>query len=243
MIAGARRFLLLLSLTCAFSFPSLSQAENVPSQSQSEGLDARLFKAINRSHNPAKDGVFEWIDRGAIPAFFLVPITYSVVSSLDHGYIDNSSFLFLVTQSLSLGISAGMKAVIVRPRPFETLQGVKTKHEWSAIGSSFPSGHAAQAFSIATFLALRHKSLLVTVPAFLWAGTVSYGRIYLGLHYPSDVLGGALLGTGIAVLVWSFKDDLIGFKNRIFSSDDVQLFLGEQGGGHSIRIVRISFAL
>ncbi len=236
MIQSARRFLLFLSLTCAFSAPSLTQL-------QPEGFDARLFKAINRSLNPAKDGIFEWIDQGAIPAFFLVPITYSVVRSLDHGYIDNSSFLFLVTQSLSLGISAGMKAVIVRPRPFETLQGVKTKHEWSAIGSSFPSGHAAQAFSIATFLSLRHNSVLVTVPVFLWAGAVSYGRIYLGLHYPSDVLGGALLGSGIAILVWSFKEDLVKFKNKIFSSDDVQLFLGEQGGGYSFRIARISISL
>jgi membrane-associated phospholipid phosphatase len=220
----------------------VSVAQDRPSSPEAGGADVVLFRSINGAMNPAGDGVFEYVDRAAIPAFFIIPLAYTAMQTIDKGYVDNSSYLFLVTETLTLGLSAGLKAVTSRPRPFEELQNVRTKHLWSAIGSSFPSGHAAQAFSIATFLTLRHPSVYVAVPAYVWASIVSYGRVYLGLHYPSDVLAGVVVGSSVAVLVWVFKDELVRFKNRIFSSDDVQLSVGGHHSGNSLRIVRICFS-
>jgi undecaprenyl-diphosphatase len=70
----------------------------------------------------------------------------------------------------------------------------------------FVSGHAANSFALATFVSLLFRKKWITLIMILWAVLVSYSRIYLGVHYPGDVIGGALLGSGLAVLVyWGVK--------------------------------------
>lgn len=65
-------------------------------------------------------------------------------------------------------------------------------------GQSFPSGHSSLAFATAATLSIQYHKWYVTVPAYLWASSVGYSRMYLGKHYPSDVLAGAAIGIGTA---------------------------------------------
>ena len=65
---------------------------------------------------------------------------------------------------------------------------------------SFPSGHTSSAFALATSLSIVYPKWYVIVPSYLWASSVGYSRMHLGVHYPSDVLAGALVGTGSAFL-------------------------------------------
>ena len=72
-------------------------------------------------------------------------------------------------------------------------------------GPSFPSGHTSGAFATATILSLEYPKWYVIVPSYLWAGTVGYSRLHLGVHYPTDVLGAMVVGAGSAYL--SYKSD------------------------------------
>jgi undecaprenyl-diphosphatase len=62
----------------------------------------------------------------------------------------------------------------------------------------FVSGHAANSFALATFLSLIFRNKWATIGLFIWAAMVSFSRVYLGVHYPGDVLGGAVLGVLLA---------------------------------------------
>ncbi|MCG2729429.1 MAG: phosphatase PAP2 family protein, partial [Acetobacterium sp.] len=70
-----------------------------------------------------------------------------------------------------------------------------------ARGSSFPSGHTSQSFFMATFLLpYFHAKFLVWIAIYLLAFFVGITRVYVGMHYPRDVLGGAMLGTAWGML-------------------------------------------
>jgi len=72
--------------------------------------------------------------------------------------------------------------------------GVKPEAE-----PSFPSAHTANAFAFATTLSSYHRKF--TVAMFAWALLVGFSRIYLGLHYFTDVIGGAILGIIVSLVV------------------------------------------
>lgn len=67
---------------------------------------------------------------------------------------------------------------------------------------SFPSGHACNIFGLAVFLyrIVRPKLWWFTIALFTWAGIMAYSRMYLGVHYPSDILVGAILGVSFGLL-------------------------------------------
>jgi len=67
---------------------------------------------------------------------------------------------------------------------------------------SFVSSHAANTFAFASFTLLYFKKRWYTKAIIAWAAIVSYSRIYLGVHFPADILGGALLGSGLGFFFW-----------------------------------------
>ena len=100
---------------------------------------------------------------------------------------------------VELAISETMKVSFNRLRPGEKYPGEIFPYR-VIHGKSFPSGHSSLAFSAAASLSIQYKKWYVTVPAYIWAASVGYSRVYLGEHYPSDVLGGAAVGIGSAYL-------------------------------------------
>jgi membrane-associated phospholipid phosphatase len=85
------------------------------------------------------------------------------------------------------------KLTIARARPhYHPLIPVPPSH-------SFPSGHSASSFAAATVIALISPRL--RVPAFVLAGAIAFSRVYNGVHWPSDVLVGALVGVATALLL------------------------------------------
>ncbi len=120
-----------------------------------------------------------------------------------------SSLLHAVLAGLSVGLadycSAGViKPLIARLRPCRTVGLVEHLDVLVNCGSgfSFPSAHAANHFALATFLAV---TVFVPYPIWRiavvsWAASIALAQVYVGVHYPSDVLAGAVLGTLIGLV-------------------------------------------
>jgi membrane-associated phospholipid phosphatase len=100
---------------------------------------------------------------------------------------------------VELIISESMKDIFKRKRPAESYPDLISPYR-NVTGRSFPSGHTSLVFATAASLAIRYKKWYVTVPAYTYASLVGYSRIYLGVHYPSDVIAGSIVGVGSAYL-------------------------------------------
>ena len=95
-------------------------------------------------------------------------------------------------------VTYGMKYLFDRERPYDRYPD--RVHAYSHESSpSFPSGHTATAFALATSLSLKYPKWYVIAPSALWACSVGVSRMNEGVHYPSDVLAGAAIGAGCAV--------------------------------------------
>jgi undecaprenyl-diphosphatase len=108
----------------------------------------------------------------------------------------NVLILTVAAVYLADAAAAVLKALVDRPRPFvrypEPKILVPRPHD-----ASFPSGHAATSFAAATILSFAFPR---AAPAFLvLAAAIAYSRVYVGVHYPLDVLGGAALGALVAI--------------------------------------------
>jgi len=97
----------------------------------------------------------------------------------------------LIAFALELPLFKLMKHLIKRDRPCDALATVQSRITASD-RFSFPSGHTAGAFLMAVIVA--HFFPLLMLPAMGWALSVGFSRIYLGVHYPSDILAGMSLG-------------------------------------------------
>ncbi len=102
---------------------------------------------------------------------------------------------------LALLVGQVVSHLVDRPRPFVADPGAIHLFAAHAADASFPSDHATAGFAIAVAILLRDRRWgLITLAA---AAVLAVGRVGMGVHYPSDVLAGAVLGTLVALLLWT----------------------------------------
>ena len=204
-------------------------------------MDQQLLFLINH------DGAQPWLDWVMACAssfdFWLPFLILAVVCLAIWG--DFRMRVALIVFGLAIGVSDGivsrtLKKTVGRPRPHETVVGIRTldlAHEKPRIlalskplrikmskpkaipptrGNSFPSSHTSNNFAVAGvgWAFFRRKGLWLLLPACL----VGYSRVYVGSHWPSDVLASAVIGFGVGVAV-SYLADWIWKKwgNRLLS--------------------------
>lgn len=169
------------------------------SSASAQNWDAELLKSINPEHPTS--AFWLQISNSAYWVPVIIP-----VSTMGYGILakNRTAKCNAVELALNIGMSTlithGLKYSIQRKRPGDEYPGQIFPNTPNHDGLSFPSGHTSIAFGVAATLALDYKKWYVTVPAFAWASSVGYSRMYLGKHYPSDVLGGALVGIGSSYL-------------------------------------------
>lgn len=110
-----------------------------------------------------------------------------------------------------------LKYVVAEPRPFLVLSNVHQLVSESEV-YSFPSGHSTSSFAVATVLGLKYslkfknKRFRLIYPLIAFATLIGFSRIYIGVHYPLDVLFGALIGIISALTVLRLRDNIFNSK-------------------------------
>jgi undecaprenyl-diphosphatase len=161
------------------------------------GWDESLFRMLNRAGtNPTLDLLMVFFTDLALPyvlALLVIPLWW-------RGHRERA-FDLLVLLAVVIVITEILKYAFDRARPCDVLPNVNvlTPNACALEGDpAFPSGHASRIFAVAAFLAVYFR-WPVKVSAAFFAVMAGISRVYLGVHWPSDVIAGALLGMGLAL--------------------------------------------
>jgi membrane-associated phospholipid phosphatase len=165
-----------------------------------QNLDIDLLKKINVNRNTAFDPALKSITNTAVPLSIATPVVMYTIGLIQKDSLIKQKAVFIGETFLaSAFVTIASKSIFKRDRPYVTHPSIQPL---SVEGSfSMPSGHTSSAFATATSLSMAFPKWYVVVPSFVWASSVGYSRMHLGVHYPSDVLVGALVGSGSAVLM------------------------------------------
>ena len=209
-----RLFFLLILLLCPFHFRAQNaSADSLEIMKRSHGfrttqliLPASLiavgavgvstpwFRSLNRE---VRDGLAEWRDGRYFHAddyIQYVPVIANFGLSLlgakaRHSYVDR--VLITATSYAAMGIMVnGVKWIVDEQRPDGTAF------------NSFPSGHTLSSFVAATII--MHHDKRLGIAAYVFASIIAFSRLYLYVHFPTDILAGALLGIIIGLIVCKF---------------------------------------
>jgi membrane-associated phospholipid phosphatase len=180
----------------------------LPVELFSQNIDIELLRMINSPETLPSDNFFRFVSNSEIYIALGVPSGMAVSGLLkDNDELVRNACVTFASAAIASGITTVLKYSVNRDRPFVTYPDIMKKSD--AGSPSFPSGHTSSAFSLATSLSLQYPKWYIIVPSYVWAGSVGFSRMDLGVHYPSDVLAGAVIGAGSAWLTFYVNKKLI----------------------------------
>jgi len=169
-----------------------------------QNFDIDLLRSINNNESSFKNDFSSFTSNSVTVVNIAAPLTLLTVGLAKHNKQLQKDALYMVGgYALSAIITRGTKVIVQRERPFYTYPDIIKRAEGGSY--SFPSGHTSAAFYSATSLSILFPKWYVIAPSLLWASAVGYSRIYQGVHYPTDVLAGALVGAGSAWVTCKFQ--------------------------------------
>lgn len=159
-----------------------------------KALDIGILKSVFETRNPVFDIFWIFITNSAAAIAFGIPSILFIHALLKKNKVSQSKALqLLIPVALSAILANILKYTFDLPRPYVVYPFI---HKLSVGGSpTFPSGHTADAFAFAVAVSLMVRKWIYMIPVLLWSLLVGYSRMRLGVHFPSDVMAGALVGT------------------------------------------------
>ena len=179
-------------------------------------IDEYLFRLINSTGWQQMDEVMILISS----KWFWIPLYIFILYKL---YKTFSNEIFKILFSLGILIFIAdfgsvqlFKEIFQRARPCHFIEGVRVV---DGCGGSFGfiSSHASNSFAIAFFVSLLLKKYWWFVNLFSWAVLIGFSRIYLGVHYPFDILGGMFWGLFVSLLIY------LAYKMKLLNLDKIWL--------------------
>lgn len=175
---------------------------NIPVSIFSQNIDIQILRSLNSQRTQPSDNFFKFVSNSNNAIVLGVPFTMGITGLIKHDdKLFRSACVIIAASAINIGVTSALKYSINRKRPFEMYPDEIMKKSDGG-DPSFPSGHTSSAFATATSLSLAYPKWYIIAPSYLWAGTVGYSRLHLGVHYPSDVLGGIIIGVGSAYLAY-----------------------------------------
>lgn len=179
-------------------------------------LDQKLFLFLNGLHHPVADVVMWQMSQ----IWIWIPLYLTVAYFVARKWGRKAWWILLVFV-LCLAMTDQLTNIIkesvqrLRPSRDPVLQGmVHVLNGYTGGKYGFVSAHTSNSFGFAILSSLLFKNRIYSVSILSWATVVSYSRIYLGVHYPGDVLGGAVMGLSIGCLGYLVLKKYVLFSGR-----------------------------
>jgi undecaprenyl-diphosphatase len=167
-------------------------------------MDWSLLHALNdflAHHDAVEDPLLFYVSVSEALFLATLAIVFLVARGTAHAAWRRASVAAVLSAGLALAVGKLVSELVDRARPFVADPGGVHLFSAHAADAGFPSDHATAAFAIAVAILLRKRSWgYVALAA---AAVLSVGRVALGVHYPSDVLAGAALGSVAALVLWT----------------------------------------
>jgi undecaprenyl-diphosphatase len=172
-----------------------------------ENLDKELFLWLNGFHAEGLDSIMFFISSH----WFWIPVVIAIVWLMIRKFGRNAwlpIIFVIVTYICTEQVTNLVKHAVERYRPGHNNDIAHLVHFVNSYRGGtygFFSGHASNSFGLALISALIINNRYFTISVFLWAIIVSYSRIYLGVHYPFDIIAGAMFGifaAGVFFKIW-----------------------------------------
>jgi len=180
-----------------------------------QGIDIIIF--VQKIRSPFSDAFFFFISFFGTHVFYIIllPFLYWCV---DKKYAYGIFIIFLI----SSWSNAVAKDLLLHPRPYNLNEAVKIG---KTSGYGIPSGHAQQSLVVGVSLSLWLKNRFFTYFSVAAILLIALSRVYLGVHFPTDIFGGWLLGSIILFILWPFSDRIViflsGFSPYVLSAVSV----------------------
>jgi undecaprenyl-diphosphatase len=170
------------------------------------GVDWSILHTLNDflyHHDDVEDPLLFYVNVSEALFVATLAVIFLLANGARHIAWRRAAAAATISAGVALAIGKVISELVDRSRPFVVDSHGVHLFAPHAADPGFPSDHATGAFAVATAIFLRHRGWGTV--ALVAAAILSIGRVALGVHFPSDVLAGALLGAGVAALLWEVR--------------------------------------